>query len=117
MTASFGSRGFIVSMRDVYKRQIDYFGVGNENWGCGGNMRPQHYADRPGYDAGHVGALFVFQNNHGIVAVSYTHLDVYKRQCFSSHSVSLPRFDNPQEVSDKLQTMSELPSVPSGTAS
>ena len=24
---------------------IDYFGVGNENWGCGGNMRPQYYAD------------------------------------------------------------------------
>ena len=24
---------------------IDYFGVGNENWGCGGNMRPEHYAD------------------------------------------------------------------------
>lgn len=25
--------------------QIDYFGVGNESWGCGGNMRPEHYAD------------------------------------------------------------------------
>lgn len=25
--------------------KIDYFGVGNENWGCGGNMRPQYYAD------------------------------------------------------------------------
>lgn len=25
--------------------KIDYFGVGNENWGCGGNMRPQHYGD------------------------------------------------------------------------
>jgi len=24
---------------------VDYFGVGNENWGCGGNMRPQYYAD------------------------------------------------------------------------
>ncbi|QFJ55217.1 alpha-N-arabinofuranosidase [Pseudobutyrivibrio xylanivorans] len=24
---------------------VDYLGVGNENWGCGGNMRPQHYAD------------------------------------------------------------------------
>ncbi|MDD7389906.1 MAG: alpha-L-arabinofuranosidase C-terminal domain-containing protein [Lachnospiraceae bacterium] len=24
---------------------VDYAGVGNENWGCGGNMRPQHYAD------------------------------------------------------------------------
>ena len=25
--------------------KVDYFGVGNENWGCGGNMRPVHYAD------------------------------------------------------------------------
>ncbi len=24
---------------------VDYLGVGNENWGCGGNMRPQYYAD------------------------------------------------------------------------
>lgn len=25
--------------------QIDYFGVGNESWGCGGNMRAEYYAD------------------------------------------------------------------------
>ena len=24
---------------------IDYFGVGNENWGCGGNMNPDFYAN------------------------------------------------------------------------
>jgi alpha-N-arabinofuranosidase len=24
---------------------VDYFGVGNENWGCGGNMTPQFYAN------------------------------------------------------------------------
>ncbi len=24
---------------------VNYFGVGNENWGCGGNMRPEYYAD------------------------------------------------------------------------
>jgi alpha-N-arabinofuranosidase len=24
---------------------IKYWGVGNENWGCGGNMRPEYYAD------------------------------------------------------------------------
>lgn len=24
---------------------VDYFGVGNENWGCGGNMRPEFYGD------------------------------------------------------------------------
>ena len=25
--------------------RVRYFGVGNENWGCGGNMRPEYYAD------------------------------------------------------------------------
>ncbi len=25
---------------------LPYFGVGNENWGCGGNMTAAHYADR-----------------------------------------------------------------------
>lgn len=25
--------------------EVDFFGVGNENWGCGGNMRPEYYGD------------------------------------------------------------------------
>ena len=25
--------------------KLKFFGVGNENWGCGGNMRPEYYAD------------------------------------------------------------------------
>ncbi|MCR5585542.1 MAG: alpha-N-arabinofuranosidase [Lachnospiraceae bacterium] len=25
--------------------KIDFFGVGNENWGCGGNMTPEYYAN------------------------------------------------------------------------
>ncbi|GEL13537.1 alpha-N-arabinofuranosidase [Lapidilactobacillus concavus DSM 17758] len=25
--------------------QVKFFGVGNESWGCGGNMRPEYYAD------------------------------------------------------------------------
>jgi alpha-N-arabinofuranosidase len=25
--------------------KVPYFGVGNEAWGCGGNMRPEYYAD------------------------------------------------------------------------
>lgn len=24
---------------------VNFIGVGNENWGCGGNMRPEHYAN------------------------------------------------------------------------
>ena len=26
--------------------KVKYFGVGNENWGCGGNMTPEYYADQ-----------------------------------------------------------------------
>jgi alpha-L-arabinofuranosidase len=25
--------------------RLRYFGIGNESWGCGGNMRPEYYAD------------------------------------------------------------------------
>lgn len=25
--------------------KVDYFGIGNENWGCGGNMTPEYYAN------------------------------------------------------------------------
>ena len=25
--------------------RVDYFGVGNESWGCGGNMRPEFYGN------------------------------------------------------------------------
>ncbi|MBQ7741241.1 MAG: alpha-N-arabinofuranosidase [Eubacterium sp.] len=25
--------------------KLDYFGVGNESWGCGGNMAPEHYGN------------------------------------------------------------------------
>lgn len=25
--------------------KLKFFGIGNENWGCGGNMRPQYYCD------------------------------------------------------------------------
>ncbi len=26
--------------------KLEYFGVGNESWGCGGTMRPEYYADQ-----------------------------------------------------------------------
>ena len=25
--------------------KVQYFAIGNETWGCGGNMRPEYYAD------------------------------------------------------------------------
>ena len=31
--------------------KVAYFAIGNEPWGCGGNMRPEHYADLVRQDA------------------------------------------------------------------
>lgn len=45
--------GNISPMTDLRKKngreepwKLRYFGVGNENWGCGGNMTPEFYADQ-----------------------------------------------------------------------
>lgn len=39
----------ITDLRKKYGRKepwdVKYWGIGNENWGCGGNMTPEYYAD------------------------------------------------------------------------
>ena len=46
---TFGGVSPMADLRRVNGREepwrLKYFGVGNENWGCGGNMRPEYYAD------------------------------------------------------------------------
>jgi alpha-L-arabinofuranosidase len=46
---TFDGESPMTNMRKVNGRKepwnLTYFGVGNENWGCGGNMRPEYYAD------------------------------------------------------------------------
>jgi alpha-N-arabinofuranosidase len=43
------SKSALADLRRQNGRQkpwkLPYFGVGNESWGCGGNMRPEYYAD------------------------------------------------------------------------
>jgi alpha-L-arabinofuranosidase len=43
------SRSTLAELRRANGRdapwRVPFFGVGNESWGCGGNMRPQYYAD------------------------------------------------------------------------
>ncbi len=46
---------------------LKYFGIGNENWGCGGRMRPEYYAD-----------LYRRYQNH---AKSYGQESLYKIAC------------------------------------
>ena len=46
---TFGGRSPMADLRRKNGRKepwkLPYFGVGNENWGCGGSMRPEYYAD------------------------------------------------------------------------
>ena len=46
---TFGGRSPMADLRRANGREepwrVRFWGVGNENWGCGGNMRPEYYAD------------------------------------------------------------------------
>jgi alpha-N-arabinofuranosidase len=46
---TFGGKSQMADLRRVNGREkpwkVRYFAVGNENWGCGGNMTPEYYSD------------------------------------------------------------------------
>jgi alpha-N-arabinofuranosidase len=46
---TFDGESPMANLRKLNGRELPwkakYFGVGNESWGCGGNMRPEYYAD------------------------------------------------------------------------
>ena len=50
--------------------RLKYFGVGNENWGCGGNMRPEYYADE--------------YRRYATYVRNYSGNEIYKIACGSS---------------------------------
>lgn len=47
--------------------KLTYFGVGNENWGCGGNMRAEYYADE--------------YRRYATYVRNYGHNSIYKIAC------------------------------------
>jgi len=62
---------------------LPYFGVGNENWGCGGSMRPEYYADLYRRYATYVrnfGANKVFKIACGANADDYRWTEVLMRE-------------------------------------
>lgn len=82
--------------------KVPYFAVGNETWGCGGNMRPEYYADVyrryatfvKDYSGNHVQKLAV-----GSYGDNYTWTDVMMAQAgrqmdgLSLHYYTLPTGD------------------------
>ncbi|MBN1395905.1 MAG: alpha-N-arabinofuranosidase [Pirellulales bacterium] len=64
--------------------KLKYFGVGNENWGCGGNMTPEYYADQYRRYATYVrnfGDNRIFKIACGSQSDDYRWTDVLMRQC------------------------------------
>lgn len=62
---------------------VKYWGVGNENWGCGGNMRPMYYADLYRRFATYLpryGALQPFRIAAGPASDNYEWMDVVMRE-------------------------------------
>lgn len=68
--------------------KLDYFGVGNENWGCGGNMTARYYAWLyrryqtyiRNYDSEHP----IFKICGGANADDYAWTDIVLKECFES---------------------------------
>ncbi len=76
--------------------RLDYFGVGNENWGCGGNMTPDYYAHLYRRYQTYVRCYDkdapVFKICGGANADDYEWTDTVLRECFSSPAPPGPRF-------------------------
>ena len=52
--------------------KVKYFGVGNESWGCGGNMRPEYYAD--------------LYRRYNTFVKNYSGNNIYRIACGSSYA-------------------------------
>ena len=67
--------------------RVDYFGVGNENWGCGGNMTPAYYADLyrryQTYVRTYDSNAPIFRICGGANADDYKWTEVVLRECFA----------------------------------
>jgi alpha-L-arabinofuranosidase len=62
---------------------VKYWGIGNESWGCGGNMRPEYYADlmkRYGTYCRNYGDNKVFKIASGKYGDDYTWTEVLMRE-------------------------------------
>lgn len=79
--------------------RLPYFGVGNENWGCGGSMRPEYYADeyrRYQTYVRNLGGNRVFKIACGPNVADYHWTEVLMREAARlMHGLALHYYTNP----------------------
>lgn len=85
--------------------KLKYFGVGNENWGCGGNMRPEYYADLYRQFQTYVrnyGDNTIYKIACGPNVDDYRWMEVVMREAHRfMDAISLHYYTVPREWSDK----------------
>ncbi len=91
--------------------KVKYFGVGNENWGCGGNMHPEFYADQyrryetyvRDYDSNNR----IFRIACGANAFDYNWTDVLmKKAAWRMNGLSLHYYTLPGDWGNKGKALS-----------
>ncbi|MDD5930220.1 MAG: alpha-L-arabinofuranosidase C-terminal domain-containing protein [Spirochaetales bacterium] len=90
--------------------KLDMFGVGNENWGCGGNMKPEHYANLYRNYQTYVrqyGKNKIFKIACGPNSSDWNWTEVLMRECSSlmdglslHHYTVVPNWDNRTTATD-----------------
>lgn len=87
---------------------VPFWGVGNENWGCGGSMRPEYYADLYRRFATYVrdyGENRVFKIACGANSYDYRWTDVLMRDAARwMHGLSLHYYTNPPKDGSRSAT-------------
>ncbi len=71
--------------------KLRFFGVGNENWGCGGNMRAEHYADE--------------YRRYQTYVRNYSGNKIYKIACGAGTSRQNPAYDWTQTMMERAGNM------------
>ncbi|GJM64203.1 alpha-N-arabinofuranosidase [Persicobacter diffluens] len=80
--------------------KVKYFGIGNENWGCGGNMTPEYYADLYRRFASYCGgAEFKIAGGPNVDDYNWTEVMMRKLQnhMFLMQGLSLHYYTIPQD--------------------
>ncbi len=91
--------------------RVKYFGVGNESWGCGGNMRPEFYADnfrRYSTFLKNYAGNQLFRVACGAGGDDYRWTDVVMRNAGAMNGLSLHNYTIPSGSWDKKGSATEF---------
>lgn len=105
--------------------KLKYLGIGNENWGCGGNMRPEYYADEyrryqtfcRNFSGNELFKIACGPNaaDYGWTEVMMKNLNEYQTRGISLHYYTVPTGDWSKKGSAREFTAEEYYSTISGT--